>query len=144
MQPAPHNAIPASRALHVLMRVAEHYGAPATEAGGQRQLPFQGRIRHRQQGQVRRLRQVGQRPVAASAADLVVPRVDRVDGRPRAAVPDLCQHPAAERSGPRRSADEGDAAGLEHGPDRTVSSGQVTGAPGGAAWSGPGACVPGL
>ena len=98
----------------------------AAGLGGQRQLLLEGCVGNREQRQVGRLGQVGQRRIAACAVELGVPRVDRVEPRPRAALGYLLEHPAAEAGRPGRSSDQRHAARFEHGPDRGLDGRSVS------------------
>ncbi len=82
------------------------------------QLLLEGGVGHGEQGQVHRLGEIGQRRVAARAADLLIARVDEVLARRAGRLRDLLDHPRAEAPGPGRRANQRDAPGLEHDRER--------------------------
>ena len=105
--------------------VAEDHRRAVAAPGRERELLLQGRVGHREQHQVDRSRQVSERRDAPPPADLGVPGVDQVNLGPGRAPGHLVEHPLPERAGPRRGADERDAARLQH--RRQVRAGHAAG-----------------
>ena len=125
-QPGPQ---PGRRAGQLVRAAEDHRGAVAAP-GGQGQLLLQGGVGHGQQDQVDRPRQVGQGRVAGRPGDLLVPRVDQVRPRRRAAAGHLDDHPLAEAARARAGADQRHAARLQHGPERRAEAGPGPGGDG--------------
>jgi hypothetical protein len=97
-----------------LVGAAEDDGGSGAVAGREAELLLERRVRDREQHQVDRFWQLRERGVAATAVELAVPGVDRVEARSARAPACLLGHAAAERTWPRRGAHQRDAPRLEH------------------------------
>ena len=97
-----------------LVRAAEDDRGPVTALRGQRDLFFEGRVRHGQQHQVHGFGQVGQGCVAPCPGDLGVPRVDQVGPWRGRAPGHLGDHPLAQAALPRAGPDQRHPPRLQH------------------------------
>ncbi len=96
------------------VRAAEHHRTGVVACGGQRQLPGQCPVRHPEQHQVHRLRQLRQRGRAAVPEHLAVPRVHQVHARAGRAAQHLGGESQPEGVGPLAGTHYGHRPRLQH------------------------------
>ena len=131
MQFPPHTAIPAPRAIvakplgqrrhaiaRLLVAAREDHGAPGAGIRGETELLLEQRVRKREDDEVDRLADLGQRPDARQTQNLVVLGVHREDPAVEPALEQLDDALVADRSLAGAGTDDGDRSRLEHALER--------------------------